>query len=252
MNLINIFSTYKRKKEYYTFLKELDLIYEYAPVDFGGGCSYDKALILGFLIKEYNIKCTADVGVYRGRSLFPQSLSHKLFTSGVAYAIDPYDNTAAIQVDRLDIIEELKDFAKNTNFDNIYNDTKNIINNFKLHKNTIFYRCTSQDACNILKCDKTKLGLIHIDGNHDTKYVKQDVLCYSSILEDDGFIILDDISWESVKPAYEYLQKQFTLIGECVNRSNDFAVFINARSAEYTHIEECKMLFKELISYKYK
>jgi predicted O-methyltransferase YrrM len=47
--------------------------------------------------------------------------------------------------------------------------------------------------------------LVHIDGNHDTEVVTKDVELYLPRLNRKGFIILDDISWDSVKLTYQVL-----------------------------------------------
>jgi hypothetical protein len=239
-----------KQNEYGDFLNKLNQIYKYAPVDFGGGCSYEKALTLAFLIKKYNLKHTADIGVYRGRSLFPQSLSHKLNTTGIAYAIDPYDCSAAIQVDRLDIKDKLEEFAKQTNFGQIYEEVKKLVHEFELNNNTKFIRNKSHDASTYFKEKNIKLGLVHIDGNHDTNFVMQDVYDYVPLLEDNGFIVLDDITWESVRPAYEYLNKHLIHIGEFVNPMNDYAVFTNMNSSNFALISEAKKLLYKIINYE--
>jgi hypothetical protein len=241
----------KRGKEnkFKDFLNQLKQIYKYAPIDFGGGCSYEKALTLAFLIKEYNLMHSADIGVYRGRSLFPQSLSHKLNTNGIAFAIDPYDSIAAIQVDRLDIKNELTKFAKTTDFNQIYNDVLSLINNFNLEPNTKFIRQKSHEASEFFVKNNIKLGLVHIDGNHDTKYVMQDVYDYLPLLDDTGFIVLDDITWESVRPAYDYLSEHLTYLGECVNASNDFAIYTNINKSKVKQISDSKVLVEEIINF---
>ena len=104
--------------------------------DFGGGCSLFKAKLLAKLIIDNNLKSSIDIGVYRGRSLFPQSFAHKL-TGGVVYGVDPYTNVSAIQVDREDIKEELLQFALTTDFEKIYeqvNAYKEIEKNDKLQE----------------------------------------------------------------------------------------------------------------------
>jgi predicted O-methyltransferase YrrM len=235
-----------QKNDFSDFISQLNEIYKHAPVDFGGGCSYEKALTLAFLIKNYNLKNSADIGVYRGRSLFPQSLSHKINTNGIAYAIDPYDSIAAIQVDRQDIQDKLIEFVQQTNFNIIYEEIKNIVDKFNLKDNTIFIREKSHDAAEYFRAKNIKLGLVHIDGNHDTKFVMQDVYDYITLLDEHAFIILDDITWESVKPAYDYLRKHLIHVGECVNTNNDYAVFTNTHKSNSDLVMECRNLINTI------
>jgi len=53
---------------------ELEEILGEIKIDFGGGCSFEKAYVMAWLIANYQLKSTVDIGVYRGRSLFPQAL----------------------------------------------------------------------------------------------------------------------------------------------------------------------------------
>ena len=46
------------------------------PTDFGGGCTIEKALIMADYIVSEHITYSIEVGVYRGRSFFPQALAH--------------------------------------------------------------------------------------------------------------------------------------------------------------------------------
>ena len=39
-------------------------------IDFGGGCNLHKAPVMAWLIKQFGLTTSLDIGVYRGRSLF--------------------------------------------------------------------------------------------------------------------------------------------------------------------------------------
>ena len=186
--------------------------------------------------------------MYRGRSLFPQGIAHQKFTNGVVYAIDPYDNLAAIQKDKPDLQEILDDFAANTDFSKIYNEVTAVTKQFSIDKNCTFLKTTSHEAVKYFLDNNIKLGLIHIDGNHDTHFVMQDVEDYYPILEKDGTIVLDDVSWNSVKPAFDFLNERMKFIGKCIDDQNDFAVFINAVSK--ATINSAQLLFESLIKKK--
>jgi hypothetical protein len=234
------------KSEYLKFINHLNQIYIHTPIDFGGGCSHEKALVIGFFIKEFNFQNTVDIGVYRGRSLFPQSLAHKFYTNGTVFGIDPYDKQAAIQTDRKDISSSLSSFVEETNFDQIYSDVKNLTKEFHLSKHTCFLRTKSSDAVTYFSENLIKVDLVHIDGNHDTKYVMQDVIDYLPLLKENGIIVLDDISWNSVKPAYRELGKELFHLADFVNDYNDFSVFINSTNS-LIHDQAAK-IFKSIIN----
>tara|TARA_R100000306_G_C4377775_1_gene142765 strand:- start:2316 stop:3065 length:750 start_codon:yes stop_codon:yes gene_type:complete len=226
---------------------EIKRIHRLIPQDFGGGCSHEKALIMSMLIKNFQLKKSVDIGVYRGRSLFPQAIAHKLFTDGIVYGVDPYSNQAAIQNDRPDLKDQLDQFIKTTDFQALYNAVSSIITENNFQNNAVLVRKKSTDAVTDFKKDKIYFGLVHIDGNHDTKYVMEDVKNYMPLLDDTSFIVLDDISWDSVKPAYSLLEEELVFIDKLINHGNDFAVFGKGLSKE--ELAEGKDLFKKIKSY---
>ncbi len=234
-SLIDIF---RYKPSDYQFLnKEIERIYKIIPTDFGGGCSRQKGLLMSLLISEMNLKATVDIGVYRGRSLFPQAIAHNSFSNGVVYGVDPYSNEAAIQNDRPDLKKALDNFVDETNFNDIYDFVKNLVKKEEFQDSCKLVREKSIDAAVFFKENNLLFDLIHIDGNHDTSFVLKDVEHYLPLLKEKGFIVLDDISWESVKPAYNILKKQINLVDELINESNDFALFskgLNRKEQKHT------------------
>jgi hypothetical protein len=194
-------------------------------VDFGGGCSTKKSILMASLIRDFNIHYSVDIGVYRGRSLFPMAAAHKLFSGGIAFGVDPYSSDAAVQHDRPDLKVELDSFARETNFEGIYQEVIKLIRSNNLERNCKIVRKTASEAITEFKSMAIQFGLVHIDGNHDTNFVMEDIKNYVPLLSDVGFVVLDDISWDSVAPAMSYLSRDLTFINKLVDHENDFALF---------------------------
>tara|TARA_R110002072_G_scaffold300390_1_gene477786 strand:- start:83421 stop:84158 length:738 start_codon:yes stop_codon:yes gene_type:complete len=221
----------QNSKDKSKLLAEIGRIYAQVPQDFGGGCSIEKALAMSLLIKEFNLQNTVDIGVYRGRSLFPQAIAHKLFSNGIVYGIDPYTKEAANQSDYPEIQKELDEFVSTTDFQKLFDDVSLIINeNYK--ENCILIRKKSSDAVADFKQDSKQLDMVHIDGNHDTKFVMDDVENYLPLLSEKSFIVLDDISWKSVEPAIILLNKEMNFVTQKVDKQNDFAIFSKGLSKD--------------------
>lgn len=204
------------------------------PVDFGGGCSVSKATVMSYIVKSQNIQKSIDIGIYKGRSFLPQAFVHKHYTGGVVYGVDPYTNQAAIEHDHKELAKEIKDFANTTDFEKLFKTVSRKIKSKGLEDHASIVRMTSNDAVATLSKDGTKYGLIHIDGNHDTHAVIDDINNYLPLLGNNGFIVLDDISWRSVRPAVDLVRKQMTLLYERVDTPNDYAVFWNGKSRSKT------------------
>jgi predicted O-methyltransferase YrrM len=96
----------------------------------------------------------------------------------------------------------------------------------------------SEDAISQFKDKNIVFDLIHIDGNHDTEMVMKDVDLYLPLLAKKGFVILDDISWDSVQPAFNAVSSKYSLIYEKtdLHKRNDFAVFWNNNKSEIAQL----------------
>jgi len=196
------------------------------PIDFGGGCSFSKAYLMAYLIRRYDMKKTLDIGVYRGRSLFPQAQAHASFTGGMVYGVDPWDVSEAVEHDNTEHRNEIETWAANTDFQSIYEEVESLIGKFSFSDHCKLVRQTSEDAISYFRDRSIFFDMIHIDGNHDTQKVMNDLTWYLPRLTQNGFIVIDDISWESVKPAYDYLSRKMSHVFENTGEvENDYAVF---------------------------
>jgi hypothetical protein len=243
-NRMNLFNKKKNDSNYKDLLFEIEKLYAIIPSDNGGGCSIQKGITMAAFIKELNLQVTADIGVYRGRSLFPQAISHKNYTKGHVYGIDPYSKVAAIQNDNPKLFSILQDFAEKTNFDQVYNNVISIIKENHFQDYCAIIRQTSANAKQYFVDKGIVLGLVHIDGNHDTNFVMNDVNDYYPLLMKGGIIILDDISWNSVKPAFDYLSLNSAFIGDFIDNQNDFAVFLV--KGDKKQIKFAKKIFNQI------
>lgn len=201
------------------------------PIDFGGGCSLNKAFLMAGLIRQYDLRITVDIGVYRGRSLFPQALSHRRLTRGIVYGIDPWYASEAREQDNAALKGKIDQFIDKTNFQAIYEQVVTLIDKLQLKNHCVLLRSKSSDAIAFFEENNIYFDLIHIDGNHDSRIVTKDMQLYVPRLRNNGFVILDDVSWESVKSVYKELKAIMPLLAERRDKLNDYAVFWNGTSA---------------------
>ena len=72
------------------------------------------------MIVKNNMKCTLEIGVYRGRSLVPQALAHKR-TGGLAIGIDPFRRSSAKELESpAEHAAEIDNWLESTDFDAVY------------------------------------------------------------------------------------------------------------------------------------
>lgn len=195
------------------------------PKDFGGGCSVEKAHVLAWLIQIGRVRSSLDIGVYRGRSFFPQALAHQRFTGGVVYGVDPYSKAEAQENDNFELRDQIAQFIEATDFDALFRDVQDLRKRCGLERHAKLVRRTSAAAARQFRQQQIAFGLIHIDGNHDQQAVLDDVRAYLPLLGAGGFLVMDDISWSSVKQAVDEVQAALPLLYARVDSRNDYAVF---------------------------
>lgn len=208
--------------------QDVDALLREVKIDFGGGCSVTKAYLMARLIRDEGLKSTLDIGVYRGRSLFPQALAHRSYTSGMAYGVDPWDAMEALQEHApAAISSKVKQWAKDANLQAIYEEVVTANQRLGLEAHCTLVRKPSSQAIEYFRERNISFDLIHIDGNHDTVRVREDVDLYLPRLKRGGYLVLDDVSWDSIRPIYDDLKSQLSHLFELVDSRNDFAIFWN-------------------------
>lgn len=195
-------------------LKELDPIIDRIPSDFGGGSPRSKLLLMCYLAYRYRLKTYVEIGVYRGRSLFPLAYTIKM-NKGMAYGIDPYCREMAYEVDvNPEHQKAVTQFIDETDYDMIYEEVEILRKALDLTHYCEIHRKPSESAAGFFSENRIPIDMLHIDGNHDTSFVETDVAQYLPLVSPRGFIIMDDTNWESVKPAYSLAQRQATPVLE--------------------------------------
>jgi glycosyltransferase involved in cell wall biosynthesis len=222
------------------FLGELYHISELIPSDyFGGETAFSKIYLMAYLISKNNLKTFVEIGVYRGRILFPITHAIKQ-NNGIAYGVDPYNKDAAREFDvQKDTQKQLNKFLDTLDFEQVYDDVINMKSELDFEDHLIILRQKSSESVEFFNKNNIKIDMIHIDGNHDTKCVMKDVKLYLPLLKSNSIIVMDDIDWDSVKPAYEKLKETTTLIFETTN----FAILINNKISEET-VKQYQFEFK--------
>lgn len=221
-----------------TLLPEISSVLDTIPMDFGGSCAVQKAYVMAWLIRRFRLRSTVDIGVYRGRSLFPQAYAHKKYTKGVVYAVDPWSSQEAREKDNPELFEQIEEWADTTDFEAIYRDVQRRAAEYGPH--CAIVRKPSREAAEYFKDKGVSFDMVHIDGNHDRDKALEDVEKYAPLLRPGGFVVMDDIAWESVRPAYDLCASRLSLVYE--RQDVGYAVFRGGPDAESTRRELAESL----------
>jgi predicted O-methyltransferase YrrM len=206
---------------------EITRIVESVPVDFGGGCSLRKALVLAEVIIRNDLSDVLEIGVYRGRGLFPLAAALRSTGRGTATGVDPWSKDAAVQNEAHALAPGVREWALAQPWDQTYEDVVRRRQELDLEAHCRLLRRTAVDAAPLFKSGS--LDLVHIDGNHDRPAVQRDVDNYLPKLRPGGFVVMDDVSWASIRPVMLELVDRNRLVFQLSDflgyeQSSDFAI----------------------------
>jgi hypothetical protein len=144
--------------------------------------------------------------------------------NGQAFGIDPYNAEIAREHD---VSPEMKkmidDVIDSLDFEQLHSDVLELSKTMGLSESTTFVRKTSAEGVSHFRDNEISIGMLHIDGNHDTAAVVGDVKGYCPMVENGGFVVLDDTDWDSVMPACELVSEDMTQIFDGVT----FRIYLN-------------------------
>jgi glycosyltransferase involved in cell wall biosynthesis len=215
-------------------LEKLRRITDSIPSDTGGGSSFAKVSLVAALAELQRLTTFIEIGVYRGRSFFPIAWSFAR-RQGMSFGVDPYTRAAAIEADLPgEVADTVRRFIETTDYERLYREAQQRLFELGLQGSAHLLRLTSDSAIEMFRRMNTQAGLVHVDGNHDTRCVTADVANYVPLLREGGLLVLDDINWSSVQPAFQYCSERLDLI----HRSDTFAIF--ARLADKARADELR------------
>jgi hypothetical protein len=199
------------------------------PLDFGGGSSLTKALVFADLIAAFGIRDAVEIGVYRGRSLLPVAAMLRIIGSGVATGIDPWSVDEALQEETHAVGAGVNEWVRSHPWEETYQSVVERIDGYHLAEHCRILRMTSEEAAP--QFADASVDLVHVDGNHDQAAVERDVELYLPKLKPGGFLVLDDASWDSIRPVVEDLRGRLDHVfglSDFLNlhedQPNDFAI----------------------------
>ena len=172
-------------------------------LDQGGWCTDEKRNFIHTLVNLTLSKVCVEIGVYKGSSLF--SFAEVLEKNGGhIVGIDPWSYEAS-KNELWDkdyenyIYNEL--FKGQETFNNLHSSVCEIIQNNGLSKTVSLIRKSSEDV--FINFDIESIDILHIDGNHNEMNVSRDILLYLPLVKKNGYIIMDDTNWDSIKKSID-------------------------------------------------
>lgn len=158
-----------------------------------GWCPHTKAIRLYDLVLEHKPKIIVEIGVYGGRSLVALAEAAQV-TNSTVIGVDPY-SVVEMQQHHLDGSEieftppDLKAIMKEA--------TDAILH----YKDVALLEMTSAQAFESFPY--REVDFLHLDGNHSSYAVLNDLNMWSRKLAPNAIVIMDDINWVTVDDAIQ-------------------------------------------------
>lgn len=173
-----------------------------------GWCDGKKAVFLHNTCMAHEIHLAMEIGVYGGCSLLPiaAGVAHE---NGLVYGIDPYSNVVATTGTMAD---KDRDWWGKVNLDDIRGTCLTALRYTELEPYVALIRRSSNDIRHLFQPDT--FGLIHIDGNHSEEQSLADVQLAYDLLDKGGWLVFDDIDWNTTAEAQDFLANTFRFTHE--------------------------------------
>jgi predicted O-methyltransferase YrrM len=177
-----------------------------------GWCTVRKACLLAGLVIDLDARVVGEIGVYGGRSLIPMALAMRGKPRAAAYGIEPWSNSVAVQTPTHEANDE---WWSKLDFHAIKKGFVSAMLELDCLGTVKIVEMTSDQAYGAFSDVSSRpFDLLHIDGSHSTEQALADVRRWTPLVRSGGVVVLDDILWDSVRPARDFLAERATIIEE--------------------------------------
>ncbi len=190
-----------------------------------GWCTEHKATKLYELASSPDCALAVEIGIFEGKSLLPVASAFARKGTGVIYGVEPWDNAVAVET------------ATNNENDAWWN-TEDLtahkrkylghLRRMRLENHARLLEIPSDAAVAVFQSPRYagQIDLVHVDGAHSVQQSVFDSAYWLKLLRRGGYLVLDDINWEPVRLAYEYMKQTATLLYAISNDDEGhFAIF---------------------------
>jgi len=183
----------------------------------GGWCDQEKGLEIAKLVFESKPQHIAEVGVFEGKSTLALAHACKLNGSGTVYAIDSWKKEDCID----DETNPNQEWWSKLDLDAHYEAFVGHCVRAQVVRQMQFCRMSSWDASRSLP----DMDMVHIDANHAEWPSTSDVVNWLPKLKVGGYLIMDDVNWDSTQTAIRFAEKYCTLIQRFDLKESVFSIY---------------------------
>jgi predicted O-methyltransferase YrrM len=175
-----------------------------------GWCSEEKARLMMDLIKQHKLMLCVELGVFSGKSLLPIAKAVQYNGQGHVHGIDAWNAEEAMQ--GVDVKDPKYSYWKKCDFHALYKGVLHLLQRHRLYSSCTLVRKSAKDALH--KFSDRSIDFIHIDENCSEACALSDVASYFPKVKNDGYIVLSNATWYSMRFALMYLLERADLLSE--------------------------------------
>lgn len=161
-----------------------------------GWCWPEKAYAMAQLVIDELPALVVEIGVFGGRSLFPQAMALRRLNRGVAIGIDPWRRESTIEGG---VGAENSAWWSNLELHTIHSEFMDNLWRLDLSRWCLPWRCGAEECYGMFP--SASIDILHIDGNHSELVSRRDVELFLPRVRSGGHVWFDDTNWDSTQAA---------------------------------------------------
>lgn len=182
-----------------------------------GWCDPQKGIELANLVVRERPQRIAEVGVFEGKSTLAMAHACRLNGSGIVYAIDSWKKEDCID----DEVTANQEWWSKLDLDAHYEAFVGHTVRAGVVRHIQYCRMSSWDASRFLP----DMDLVHIDANHAEWPSTSDVVNWLPKLKVGGYIVMDDVNWDSTQTAIKFVLKRCSFVARFDLAESCFAIY---------------------------
>lgn len=153
-------------------------------------------------VVELNV---VELGTYAGRFTFCVATTLKYLRCGKVFTIDPWNNAECIRYLDPNKDKTNLEWWRKVDLEQMYKAYQNLMKKYGLEKQVVTLRMRSEEAVSHIP---DGIDLLYIDGNRSELVALQDVQLYLPKVREGGFILINDATWDQIKPAVKQVAEE--------------------------------------------
>ncbi|HEX7494805.1 MAG TPA: glycosyltransferase [Bacteroidales bacterium] len=188
-------------------LCELKKVVNTIPVEIGQESSLAKTYLMAYLAVKYNIQNYVQIGVDRSKNFLLMAHIAK-FTGFMAFGVDSFNHETAQKENLGEAVDQMrKNSIASVDYPSTYEYVNQLRKELDISNNSEIIKEEPDSAIDYFREGKITIDLLYVGGNGTADQLLKSIELYLPLVKMAGFIVIDNIDLDLIKPAYNKLEK---------------------------------------------